>query len=76
MEGIAIAVVLAQDPLGLLVLALADQPTRTLRAEPDEGALEDRRESLEDRRDAPGPGAAGDAESTKGRPLNNQGGLG
>lgn len=70
---IPITMVLAQNALSFLVFALGDQPTRALGGEPDQSALQDTGESLQDGRDAPCPGATLDAESAERGPLRRKG---
>lgn len=62
---VATAVVLGNDVLGLLELALGDEPTGRLRNEEDEGELENRGKTLEDGGDAPRP-SRGHAEGAAG----------
>ena len=69
MVEIAIAVVLAEDLLGLLITSLGDEPSRRLGGEPDQGALQDGGECLKDGWDSPGPRTADDTEGTKCSPL-------
>ncbi len=62
--------IVGEDLESLRFTALADQPTRRLGGEPDQEDLENRRETLEGRRDTPCPSAVSDLESTESRPCS------
>ena len=66
---ISICMVVREGAESLRVLALADEPTGGLWDEPDQEELEDRRDSLEDGGDTPGPVAL-DASSAERRPRS------
>jgi hypothetical protein len=67
--GVAIGVIVGEGLQSLLMATLADEPTRRLGAEPDEGDLDDGGETLDSRRDAPRPGVV-NLEGTERRPCS------
>ncbi len=72
MRRITVGVVTGEDDLCLLITAAVDQPTRRFGEEPDEEELDDRRQTLEGRRDTPRPVVV-DAEGTEGGPGGDDG---
>ena len=70
--GITIGVALGERVQGLLVAALGNVETGRLRHEPDESQLEERWESLHERRCAPRP-VAHDVVGAKGEPGGDDG---